>query len=365
MPFLEDLILGIEGPDYSLVGADLSPEERRKKREEEFLAYQTQLRDMWSAPAGGQAGLEAASAEAAGLGGQPRELIRDVAQARIGEREAAEGEDVIRAAVEAQRSKAAEQDDWVRSVGYEPDPMLSDPDKGILVEEIPADKLLRIRKQAAQRKPGYTGGTGSFSTQEMTPEIAARGADTASWLSGQTERDLAFAVSPDQARRDPEYAAGASGDLAQLRQQRQFTERQTSVDAIVAKMGGNSGKIPFEDAQKLQMLGVNIPYGSVGLSRDDGIAFFDSAIAEAGKALSSVDQLQAIGNPNIAEEMKFNRHGAMLAEEYKRKIAAGMNPEDAKREWIQEMSQLALANGLINEQQIAATQQQLQQPAGN
>lgn len=54
---------------------------------------------------------------------------------------------------EAKRAseEAAAQDEWVRSVGYEPDQDLSEPEKGILVEEIPAEKLLRIRRQAAER----------------------------------------------------------------------------------------------------------------------------------------------------------------------------------------------------------------------
>ena len=366
MGFLEDLITGLQAPDYSLVGADLSEEEKRKKREEEFLAYQAELREMWAGSgAGGQEALDAASAEKYGLVDRPKsptKTLREIAQGRIKNREDLEAGGDKEDAVAMARNEAAAQDDWIRSVGYEPDQMLSDPGKGILFEEMPADKLLRLRKGAAPRAEGYTGGTGTFSEGTMTPEIAQREAELKQWLSGQDERDAQFALTPEQQRRSPEGAQLASQRLVELQRNQQIEDRQRSVDAIVAKMAGQGGKVPFEQAQQLQMLGVNVPYGSVGSSKDAGIAFFDSAIGEAGKTLSSVSPLDAVGNPAIADRMKFEQYGAMLAEDYKRKVAAGMNPDDAMKEWQQKMAQLALATGLVNAQEIGQVQQQLQQP---
>ena len=364
MGFLEDLIVGIEPPDYSRVGADLSPEERRLKREEEYLAYQEELRRIWGAR-GGQANTESASAEKYGLVDRPESptaTLREIAQGRIKGREDVESERKQESASAVDMSDAAVQDDWVRSVGYEPDQDLSNPEKGILVGEIPADKLLRIRKQAAERAPGYTGGEGSFSQQEMTPEIAAREAELKRWLAGQDERNAQFSLTPEQSRRDPAAAQLASQRLVELKRNKQIEARQASVDAIVAKMAGEGGKIPFEQAQQLQMLGVNVPYGSVGTSKEDGVGFFDSAVGEAGKALSSVSPLDAIGNPALEGRMKFEQYGAMLAEDYKRKVAAGMNPDDAISEFKQKMAQLALASGLVNMQEIGQQTQQMQQP---
>jgi len=302
------------------------------------------------------------SEERAGLVDRPGPQGAAVS-ASIGERE--EKEAAVRkiaAAKEQSRAEAAAQDDWVRSVGYEPDQDLSNPEKGILVGEIPADKLLRIRKQAAERAPGYTGGEGSFSQQEMTPEIAAREAELKRWLAGQDERNAQFSLTPEQSRRDPAAAQLASQRLVELKRNKQLEARQASVDAIVAKMGGEGGKVPFEQAQQLQMLGVNVPYGSVGTSKEDGVGFFDSAVGEAGKALSSVSPLDAIGNPALEGRMKFEQYGAMLAEDYKRKVAAGMNPDDAISEFKQKMAQLALASGLVNMQEIGQQTQQMQQP---
>ncbi len=328
MPFLEDLILGIEGPDYSLVGADLSPEERRKKREEEFLAYQTQLRDMWSAPAGGQAGLEAASAEAAGLGGQPRELMRDVAQARMGEGEAGEGEDVIRAAVEAQRSKAAEQDDWVRAVGYEPDPTFSEPDKGILVGEIPAEKLMRIRAQAnaasrlapesggrfasdiasrvtPQDMPGQAPGRGTLSVQ--SPEATGRSEELAAWAGGQPERDLGFAMTPEMSRRDPEYAATAAQNLVGLREQRGRQQQRDIQSALVDRLAGKGGTIAPEQAAHIQALGGYVPPHAIGSSKEEGVAFFDDAIQKGGTFLAGQDRM-TIGMQDPMTQIQKLKH---------------------------------------------------------
>ena len=364
MGFLEDLIVGMDAPDYSLVGADLSEEEKRLKREEEYLAYQEELRRIWGAR-GGQAEAEAASAEKYGLVDRPEsptKTLREIAQGRIKGREDVERERKAASVEAVDRSDAESQDNWVRSVGYEPDQMLSDPDRGILVEEIPAEKLLRIRKQAAERAPGYTGGTGSFSQQDMTPELASREAENARWLGQQPQRDLEYAMTPEMARRSPQAAQSAAQSLAELQRNQQIEARQSSVDAIVAKMAGEGGKIPFEQAQQLQMLGVNVPYGSVGTSKEDGIGYFDSAVGAAGKELSRVNQLDAMVNPAIAERMKFEQYGAMLAEDYKRKVAAGMNPDDAITEFNQKMSQLALASGLVNMQEISQQQQQMQQP---
>ena len=364
MGFLEDLIVGMDAPDYSLVGADLSEEEKRLKREEEYLAYQEELRRIWGAR-GGQAEAEAASAEKYGLVDRPEsptKTLREIAQGRIKGREDVERERKAASVEAVDRSDAESQDNWVRSVGYEPDQMLSDPDRGILVEEIPAEKLLRIRKQAAERAPGYTGGTGSFSQQDMTPELASREAENARWLGQQPQRDLEYAMTPEMARRSPQAAQSAAQSLADLQRNQQIEARQASVDAIVAKMAGEGGKIPFEQAQQLQMLGVNVPYGSTGMSKDQGVEFFDSAIAEAGKFLSSINPLEAVGNPAVGKRAEFERHGALLAEDYRRKVLNGMNSNDASDAWKREMSMLAIANGFMNMQEIGQQTQQMQQP---
>jgi hypothetical protein len=180
----------------------------------------------------------------------------------------------------AMLKEAAAQDEWVRSVGYEPDPMLSEPDKGILVEEMPADKLLRLRKGAADRAPGYTGGTGSFSQSAMTPEIADREAENARWLSGQDERDARFALTPQQQQRSPEAAELASDRLPALQQQQRLASRQANTDKMVDAITGTSGFIDPKDVEKLQLLDptINIPSSRIGVSREQAVAALQSEL---------------------------------------------------------------------------------------
>ena len=65
----------------------------------------------------------------------------------------------------------------------------------------------------------------------------------------------------------------------------------------------------------------------------------------------------------MEKRIEIEQHGAKLAENYRRKIAAGMNSEDAKRAFLQEMGQIMLANGYINIQEMQQAQSQMQ-PAG-
>jgi hypothetical protein len=239
----------------------------------------------------------AESEERAGLTSKPGSQRKRIAAAQKVKKEEGEATKAKAEALEL----AASQDEWVRSAGYEPDPMLSDPDKGILFKEMPADKLLRLRKGAAPRAEGYTGGTGSFSQGEMTPELAAREAENARWFAGQTERDLEYAVTPEMSRRDPEYAASAAKDLRGLRTQRDVERRTANQEKLVESLSGG-GQLPFEMAMKMEAAGMDIPWRSVGMSPQAATAGIEEIFTGAEQDLANIANSLELQNSQGAQE---------------------------------------------------------------
>ena len=241
-----------------------------------------------------------------------------------------------------------------------------------LVSDMPADKLLRIRAQA--RMKGRHGSLeyggepsaedydlasrptgGGFTAAPDSPEIQQRQEDTAAWLADQPIRDAQFALTPEQAQRDPRSAALASNRLTQLKAQKSTANMQALMQGIVDSIGDSGGRVPAEEAKKLRLLGLPIPADIIGSSIESGIAFFDDAKRQAGEFLSGIDPMMASpDNPRI----KFERLGAILAEDYRQRISQGMSPDDAVNAYQQEMAQLAMSLGLMNMQ----TMQGMQQP---
>jgi hypothetical protein len=241
---------------------------------------------------------------------------------------------------------------------------------------VPQDRLMHMRAQAkAKGRAGSLGAgvdptvqdyldvaggdrwtEGTVMQQPDSPELQARLAERDEFIAGQPERDLMFAVTPDQARRNPQLALGAAEALTQLRQQKVLEGRQRVQEEFVRSLAGEGGTVPREKAAQLQALGVNVPYGAIGSSVDEGVAFFDDAIAKAGTFLSNLDPVDATsGHPMI----KVQKYGAMLAEKYKQLVAEGlMNPDDARRQWQSEMAQVALTAGVINTQENASMLQE-------
>lgn len=321
MGMLEDLLLGLPTEE------DLA--EREREYERWMRSQFSTIGEDWASRGRDP---YAVSREAAGLGGQPSELIRDVAQARIGERESEEairGAEVIR--------KARERSDLAKQAQQEQLTSMLD---------MPEDKLRNIRAEA--RSYGRAGRLGAgeitgedvvstyaprgggFSRAEMTPELAARESETARWLGGQTERDLAFAVSPEQARRDPTYAAGAAGDLANLRAQRTqerqvatLEQRTANQEVLINSLTESGGKIPFETAMKLDVAGFRVPNFAIGMSRDH-------AKRELGRiqqsVLKDIEDLQLSGAPDSVVAYLYYIHAAVP--EYLQRIESG---EDVDR----------------------------------
>lgn len=76
---------------------------------------------------------------------------------------------------------------WEGVAGHPISEEFSRPDQGIFVGELPADKIRRIREQAAQKFPGATGGTFAIAG----PEAQARFEENQRWLKEDYPRDQA------------------------------------------------------------------------------------------------------------------------------------------------------------------------------
>ena len=261
MGMLEDLMLGLSSDEEI---RERLKEEARRRSEWVSGAFRG-IGEDWESRGADPYEM---SRERAGAGAAPSEMMRDVAQAAIGKREdedASEAEQVI---IEAKRNSDLAKEEQDRQLSN----ML----------DMPEDKLWKIKAQAgAKGRAGSLGAgvdptvddymasagppSGSFSQQEMTPEIAARGAERDKWLAGQSERDLEYAMSPEMARRDPEYAATAAQNLQGLRRESNVARRTANQERLVDSLSGG-GTLPFETAMKMEAAGMDIPWRAVGMS---------------------------------------------------------------------------------------------------
>ena len=358
MGMLEDLLLGADAffPDYGQTGMDLSPEERRRLIEERMRGYKPLIPMLSEAAGLTQEDIESQSALEAGLVSSP-EPQGSAVEESVAIQELAQQEEA--AAPQRAADKIAELQRQTNQSSLD------------ALEQMPAEKLMAIRAQAkAKGRAGSlganvqpteedyasVGGGGSFSQQADSPELQARLRERDEWTAGQPMRDLEFAMTPEQARRNPAYAKSAGETLTGLKEQQAIGRRQQIQELFVNKLAGSGGTIPRDKAAQLQALGVDVPYGATGSSVDEGAAFFDDAISKAGTFLAQLDQVDATsGHPMI----KVQKYGAMLAEKYKQLVAAGqINPDDAIKQWKSEIAQLALSQGLINTQESASMTQQ-------
>jgi len=240
------------------------------------------------------------------------------------------------------------------------DALIGNPESGV---PFPADKLLAIRAQAkAKGRAGSLGanvrpdeidylapsvGGGSFSQAANTPELQARLKERDEWIAGQPERDLAYATSTEQARRNPEYALGAADKLAKLQAVQSEKRNQDIQMKFIEKLQGMGGTIPREMVAQLQAIGVNVPYSAIGSSSEDVSGYFAKEMQDAGEFLSS-DQVMQLGPEHPM--VKMQKWGMMRARYYDQLLAQKkMNPDDAKRAYDKEVSEMAMAQGLMSQ----------------
>jgi len=231
----------------------------------------------------------------------------------------------VAAASKRLMDEARASDEFIRSVDYEPSAEFSDPSKGIIVGDISAEKLKKIRDQAAAKFPGATGG--NFVSAEMTPEVAARLAENEKWLQGQELRDAASRL--NNRRVDP--VAAAQG-LAQIAAQQRLQQEQQNKDALVAALAGTSGKIPWDKAMEYQANNIPIPSMMIGTSRDEALMESEALLKQAQKEIGdSVSQI-SWSDPALKVSGEFAKLAIPLIAQYSREARTG-DPEAAKQKF--------------------------------
>jgi len=227
------------------------------------------------------------------------------------------------AAAKKLMDEARASDEFIRSVDYEPSAEFSDPSKGIIVGDISAEKLKKIRDQAAAKFPGATGG--NFVSAEMTPEVAARLAENEKWLQGQELRDAASRL--NNRRVDP--VAAAQG-LAQIAAQQRLQQEQQNKDALIAALSGTSGKVPWDKAAAYSARGISIPQNMIGISREDAMNEANLLLQQAQQDMGQINSLQAIQDPSMQLSAEFSKRAVPIIAQYAQEAQRG-DPQEAQR----------------------------------
>lgn len=360
MGFFEDMMAVSNAPENLYL--DLSSEERRRMIEARMRDYASRQRE-WRGGIDIQPG--PLGEPFFGDEPEPEQYKRTVdpsnvpAQESIDARVASEAQETF-SRLQKEKETRRMQDEAMQS---SLDPLAwaggGGPDSG---EQYPADKLRAIRAQArAKGRAGSLGadvtpteddfdlGGGSFSQQADSPELQARLRERDEWTAQQPMRDMEFLASAEQARRNPELAMSAADKIVQMREQGSKQGQRDIQMAFVEKLAGAGGTIPRDQASQLQAIGVSVPYGAIGASKDDVISYFDKEIKDAGMFLASEKSTMLGGQHPMNQIQSF---GQMRAQYYQRLVADGqMNPDDARAAWEQEIAQISRAYGDINQLQ--------------
>jgi len=336
MGFFEDML----SVDYGQTGMDLSPEERRRLIEERMREYQAQVQGYDLSPQLTPLG-EGIFGSEEGLGGErlretgrgKDQAIEKVRAAREAAEYAAETELLQANAMQRSLDPTA----WVGGGG---------PDSG---KDFPSDKLWKIRAEAkAKGRAGslstgdlpteqdYTdtamAGGGSFSYQEPSDALTARLAGRDEWAGGQVERDLAYATTPERARRDPEYAISAAEQLKGLKNARTVEQQVANQTALIEAVKGTGGKVPFELANQLDVAGFDLPWPMRGMSPEQA----DTWLAQQDQAITDdIEGLMGGGPENVIGWAIYVKSVIATA----RKRIANGEDRDAVIEWVKKQTQ--------------------------
>ena len=349
MGMLEELMmrLGVSSPDYGRTGMDLSPEERKRLIEERMLGYKSDVGGMdlspqltpWGESLFGS-DQDAAAGSIADRTAPKDQAVTALMDARRSAEEAAAPQRAADKIAELQRQTNQRSLDALTGG--------SGPDSGV---SYPAGLLMAIRKQAALKGQAGSlgadvsadvtlddylqpnvGAGGSFSQGANTPELQARLAERDEWTAGQPERDLAFAVTPEQARRNPEYAASAADKLRGLRDAGTAERQVANQEALIEAVRGTGGKVPFEIANQLDVAGFTVPWPMRGMSDEQANAWLD----QQDQAITGdIEGLMGGGPENVMGWAIYVKSVIATA----RKRIAGGEDRDAVLDWVKEQTQ--------------------------
>jgi len=303
-------------------------------------AYRRSVEDLLlGSPTGpGVSDLAAVSAKRAGLKESPApgqaEAVVSAAQEEKAQKEAE-----AKAYLE-QLASAREQDEWIRSLGYEPDQDLTNTEQGIALGDmsVPSEqdpsvsKLERIRQQAREMGGGRgAGGEGSFSQQEMNPEILKRRMEEAQWLREQPMRNASYRAQMATQRGDEAAAATAEESLTRLSLAAEEQKKNQARMMIYSQLSDGSGKIPYDKVTQLQALGEDVPWNLRGRPVEQGLQMLDQEIAELQGRLSAAIE-SGIYTKESMTEFEFGTQAVRDMMRIREQMAAGaISPDEAEQ----------------------------------
>ena len=260
-------------------------------------------------------------------------------------------------------------DEYVTAPDPPPSTPYEDPEEYLrnYASNMDPDKLARIRAQAvAKGRQGSLsggeatgedflraafGGGGSFSQQDESPELAMRLSERDNWAAGQDVRDAKWDVDLARMRKDPAAQESAGNRLISLKNQESADRRNKMLELIVQKVGKN-GKIPYKEATTLRQLGLPIDLTMMGSDPDTVSQYFQGLQAAGGEFLSQLDPISIMEDPGLMKRADVEKKLMMLAAEYDKKLKAGYDPDEARREYERAGHNFIIANGLGNLLQI-------------
>jgi hypothetical protein len=285
--------------------------------------------------------------------------LSSINQARFAAEDAAEEE---RAAANQERldklisagQTASAEREFVGGLDYQPAPEpLSDFSAGIAVGDLPADKIRKIRAQARMKgKAGslgaptpddidYSGESAELRPRELTtvsnlgpeqtPEALQRYLNRAPYdaaISDLTTREIY--------ERDPSTVDRAQ-KLLGLGQERRRADRQQAIDTMINAVTGESGKIPADMVEKLQMLDptIPIPADKVGISVAQAQQGLQQEIRYLAKTASGLAEKYGVGAQGDLE--KVNQIAAAAQRAYLLLAKPGVDPNQVMADYQNEL----------------------------
>jgi hypothetical protein len=200
--------------------------------------------------------------------------------------------------------------------------------------------------RAGYREPNEPS-RGGLTYANQTPELAAIQQMNAEWEANAPERELRHAITPEERQRDPAFAETAAGRLTEMAEVRRRQGEQDVQMELIKQVAGSGGTLDPEKAGQLQAIGVVVPSNLIGSSKDEALAFFDDAVQKGGSYLASRGPEYAGVQDPMSSIQKF---GMMRAQYYRQMVEAGqMNNDDAIYAWKNELAQMSMAQGIMNE----------------
>jgi hypothetical protein len=154
-------------------------------------------------------------------------------------------------------------------------------------------------------------------------------------------------MTPEQKRRDPEYAATAADKLADLQAIKEEKRRTDVQMALVDKLS-QGGKVPFDQSMAMQAAGIPVPTQARGTSPDVAKQHIESVLAATAQDMvrmqndpSAMLQKGGLATASYLEYVKG------MGEQLLDQLARGRSPDEVIEEFNSIYQQEAINSGAL------------------